>query len=550
MKSSKWMIGLTAIVLMLALAPSSFAQIQILINNTPSSGEITTARHANTADVTSPGAGVLVSGSLIASSTLTTTDLTLTFPAPITSGATALSRTGTVTNVPSAADGIRIEGATGLFAAVSAVATVNYSAGTITVVLPGFPPPTGNVGQSGSFRITGVRLDINGKSAPLAITNAQLSSSANNYLPPTSLPTLISSVGAGLASFAGGTASGGTSLGTATIFANQSSGTPADATASVVLTEGFASAWRTATQNATTGSGPDITNGSNILLTIAGLPSGITATLSRVVIAANTNPGIALTSSALTSAATTTTISFTSTDLSSVESLAFDVILSYTGAVTVPVTATSFTLSAKMTPDTASSVISGGVPTAGVVKFNTASLGPVTISTTIQNTSSLLLPYFAKTSSGSVVYETGVAVSNTTKDPFTTGSATAASGTARVDLFPRAGGAAGGAGTQTTIQTSASVRPGAGLDASGNIVGGSTWTFTIGDLLAAASPAVTVDATTGYIGYAFLQTNFVDAHGLAYLLENGRVVGTVPLLVVPPPATTNRNTAGAESLSF
>jgi len=548
MKSSKWMIGLMAIVLMLALAPSSFAQIQLILNNTPSAGEIATARHANTADVTSPGAGILVSGSLIAASTLTTTDLTLTFPAPITSGAMAFSRGGVSTPIPSTNDAIRIEGATGLFASVSAVATINYSAGTITVVLPGFPPPTGN-NQSGSFRITGVRLDITGKTGSLSLLSASLSSTANNYIPPSSLPELIHSIGAGIASFASGTVTGGTSLGTATLFANQSTGTPADATASVVLTEGFASAWRTTTQTATTGIGTDVSNGSNILLTIAGMPSGITAALSQIVTASSPR----ITAPVVSGVTSTTTVSFTSTNLNAVEQLAFDITLSYTGAVTVPVTSTSITLTATMTPNSTVSTIVGGVPTGTAVKYDTAQVGPVTIANVAQATSTLLLPYFAKTVSGSVVYETGVAVANTTKDPFTTGGATAAAGTVRVDLFPRTTGAAGGAGTQTTIQTSASVRPGgngSGLDANGNTAAGGTWTFSIGDLLAAASPAVTVDPATGYIGYAFIQTNFVDAHGLAYILENGSIRGTVPLLVLPPTSLTSRNTVSNESLSF
>jgi len=545
MKSSKWMVGLIAVVLMLALAPSSFAQVQLIINNPASAGEISTNRTANTADVASPGSGILVSGSLIAASTLTTTDLVLTFPATISSGATALSAAGTITAVPSLNDGIRIEGATGLFASVTAVATVNYAAGTITVTLPGFPPPTGN-NQSGSFRITGVRLDVNGKTAPLAITSAALSSSANSYIAPSSLPTLISSLGAGIASFASGTISAGTSLGTALLFANQGSGAPADATASVVLTEGFASAWRTRTQTATTGVGTDVQNGSNILLSISGLPSGITATLSRVVIAGPTQPGIALTSTSLTSASTTSTISFTSTDLTAVESIGLDVILSYTGTVTLPLSTPGIQLSATMTPNSTTTLV-GGVPSGVVARFTASTVGPVTIANVAQATSTLLLPYAARVGT---VYDTGIAVANTTKDPFTTGSATPAAGTVRFDLFPRSiSGSTGSAGTQTTIQTSATVRPGTnggGLDANGNIPAGGTWSATLSELMAAASPAVTGD----FIGYIFIQTNFVDAHGVSYILENGRVAGTVPLLVLDSPASVSRNTTGKESLAF
>lgn len=551
MKSSKWMIGLVAVVLMLALAPSSYAQIQIQLFNTPSSQEISTNRHANTADITSTGAGILVSGSLVAASSLTTTDLVLTFPAPITSGATLLSRAGAIISVPSTNDGIRIEGATGLFAAVSAIASVNYAGGTITVALPGFPPPVGN-SISGSFRITGVRLDVNSKTAPLAITSASLSSSANNYIAPSALPTLISALGSGINTFTQGTVAGGNNLGTALMFSNQSSATPADQFASIAITEGFASAWRSATQTATTGVGTDLTNGSNILLTISGIPSGVTAALSRVNVCpactqiAGGAPTVTLTAATLSSTTTTTVVSFTSTDLNAIETLAWD--LTFSGVpATVPLTAGSITMTANMTPN--GTGLTAGLPTntSGYPRFLSSPTATVTVGTITSATTTLLAPFALR---GGTRYDTGLAIANTTKDPFTTGGATQASGTLRFDLFPRTiSGTTGAAGTQTTITTSGTVRPGTnggGLDATGNLPAGGMWTATLSELMAAASPAVTGDFT----GYIFIQANFVDAHGVSYILDNGNVSGTVPLLVLPPPAATSRNTSTQESLSF
>jgi hypothetical protein len=552
MKSSKWMIGLVAVVLMLALAPSSFAQVTIQIFNTPSSQEITTNRHANTSDITSPGAGIQVTGSVIALSSLTTTTLTLTFPAPITSSPNALDGTiagALITKVPSTADAIRIEGATGLFASVTAIASVNYVGGTITLTLPGFPPPTGNViSGGGSFRLSGVRLDINGRGpGPLAITQASLSSSANNYIAPSTLPQLITSTGNGLGAFSQATLGGGSGNGTSLLFANQNTGTPADAVASILLTEGFTSAWRSTTQTATTGVGADIPNGSNIQLTISGLPSGVTATFSRITIAGQTAPGISPASGfTMTSAATSTTLSFTSTDLTAVESAAYDIALSFTGGgPTLPIAAGSITLSATMAPTSAAA----GLPTltGGVPRFlSTAATNVVTIGTIGQANTTLLLPYAARAG----IYDTGIAIANTTKDPFTTGGAAQAPGTIRFDLFPRSiTGSTGAAGTQTTIQTSASVKPGTnggGLDASGQIPAGGTWSATLSELMAAASPAVTGD----FVGYLFIQTNFIGAHGVSYIMESGRVAGTVPLLVLDPPAGTPRGTTSKESLSF
>jgi len=452
MKSSKWMIGLVAVVLMLALAPSSYAQIQLQLFNTPSVGEINTNHHANTADVTSVGAGLLVSGQLIAASSLTTTQFTLTFPGPITASPNAVDGTfGVLTPaapVPSALEAIRIEGATGLFASVTAIASINYVGQTITITLPGFPacavaipgcnPPGGN-SSSGSFRISGIRLDVAGKNAPLTVSSASLSSSANNYIGPTSFPTLISALGVGLGNFSQSTLTGASNQGTALMFANQSGVTAADGTASVLLTEGFASAWRTATQTATTGVGANITNGSNILLTIAGLPAGVTANLSRIIVPGNgagatAAVGVALTSATLTSGAPTTTLSFTTTagascapgaagacqngganpDLNAIENVAFDIILS--GApTTVPVPSGSITLAATMTPNSTSG-LGSGVPTTtgGYPRFTTLST-TVTIGSIGQATTTLLIPFVARVGTQ---FDTGIAIANTTKDPF------------------------------------------------------------------------------------------------------------------------------------
>jgi len=187
MKSSKWMIGLLAVALVIALAPSSFAQVQIQAFNTASAGEIQTNRNAQTSDPTSIGSGILISGQLIANSPLTTTTLTLTFPGPITSAGNCDATLGTACTpgIPSA-DPIQIQGSSGLFAGVTAVQTINFSKGTITIQLPGTLGWGGagvNVSnsQSGTFRLIGVRIDVNGLTAPLT-AGVSLSSSANNYI--------------------------------------------------------------------------------------------------------------------------------------------------------------------------------------------------------------------------------------------------------------------------------------------------------------------------------------------------------------------------------
>src|SRR2546428_4448376 len=112
---SRLMTGLLAVLVVLALTPSSFAQVQITITPNVSAGEIQTNRAAQTATTGSSGAGVLITGQLIANSPLTTTTLRLAYPSPITSKTGAIN----VSGIP-ISDPIRVEGATGVFATVGA----------------------------------------------------------------------------------------------------------------------------------------------------------------------------------------------------------------------------------------------------------------------------------------------------------------------------------------------------------------------------------------------------------------------------------------------
>jgi hypothetical protein len=114
---SKFVFGLLAMMLVLALAPSSFAQVNLQAFGNPSAQEVETNRTAQTADPQSAGAGLLVSGSAIATAPVTRTSLFIDYPAVVTSGAA----------IPTG-DPVRIEGATGLFAGVT-VSSINYSTG-------------------------------------------------------------------------------------------------------------------------------------------------------------------------------------------------------------------------------------------------------------------------------------------------------------------------------------------------------------------------------------------------------------------------------------
>jgi len=394
-----------------------------------------------------------------------------------------------------------------------------------------------------------------------------LGTSSNNYILQTTAVPVISALGPGIGSVTVGSNGTNTNSGTALLFTNQTGGTPADATASVVIAEGFASAWRTNTQVNTQGLNLASMNGTLIRLTLNGLPAGVTATLSLPGSGGITNalpggsggaPGVAFVAGAgtsattvqLTSASATSNIAyvqFNSANLSALES--FEVDISLAGAPTAALTAGTISLSVTMGP-VAAALNGSGQPTQSVsssaggnlatsyVRFADATT-TVTIGSIVAANTTMLIPYVVKTGP----YDTGIAIANTTLDPFGTsaGGATPTAGTMTFTMFPRN---ATGADPSFALTTSSTVRPGVGLSTSGTLVAGGVWTGLMTDIMTASGK------TGDFFGYIFIQTNFLNAHGAAYIFNGAGFTSATPVLVWAPPAGTSRNTTGAETLAF
>jgi len=503
---------------------------------------------------------------LIANSPLTATSMTFTFPSVITSSAASQTcvnpdgssvgstcQTGSPGPVPTG-DPIQISGATGLFSNVS-IASVNFANGTVQLTLPGSAANT----SSGTFRLTGVRIDLNGKTAPLNAT-ASLGSSSNNYILQTTTVPLISAVGPGIGSVTVGANGTNTNGGTALLFTNQTTATPADATASVVITEGFASAWRTVAQVNTQGTSPANMHGTLVQLTFNGLPSGVVANLTLAgaggvtnALASGTSAGVNFYGNATGQTATAQApnssnpnrnivfVQFNSANLSAVESFQLNMSLSGTpsstlnpGTITMDVgmgpvgpaltvTGQPSQSAADLLPTGVNSIISTGYP-----RF-AASTTTVTIGSIVAANTTLLIPYAVKVGT----YDTGIAIANTTLDPFgTSGGATASAGTMTFTMFPRN---ATGADPSFALTTSSTVRPGVGLSTSGTLVGGGTWTGLMSDIMTAGGK------TGDYFGYIFIQTNFLNAHGAAYIFNGAGFTSSTPVLILAPPASQSRN---------
>jgi len=548
MKSNKWILGLLTMVLILALAPNSSAQVQILLSNPASAAEVATNHMAQSADPTSAGNGLTVSGQLIAVASLTTTTLVITYPGPLTSTTAPYTVNGATiaAGIPST-DPIQLQGASGLFA-TAYITTFNGPKGTINIVLPG-----GTAATSGSFRLIGVHFDVNGLTAPLTAT-AVLNSSANGYIQasPTSFP-IVTALPAGIASVNTGFVTGGTNGGSLLFFTN---GSTAAATASFVLTEGCATCWRNPIESSTDGTA--VSNGTQVRLTVNGIPAGVTLSPtftapSKASIGGTFSNGSLKANSGSSTTNNQTIITLTGDDLTKTET--FQITLTATGTST-QTTAGPITVTASMAP-VGTGVDAAATPTANVVDatsyavgypvFTAAEVGPLTIGNVAAASTTLLVPYVVSVAG----YDTGIEIANTTADPFgATGfGATATNGALSFTIYSDNATRTGSA-TPITVTSSSTKIFGQGLDSSGNLDAGSVWTGSItSDILPAAGATV---PTGGFFGYVFITANFLDAHGISLVYNGAGTSYGAPLLVVPPVSSgANRSspTGGAETLN-
>ncbi len=569
--------GLVTILLVLAMAPGLYAQVSISIIPDTDAGDINTNNNAQGAVPGSNGSGVLVVGSLIATSPLSTTVLRINYPAPLTSspnligGSTAnctiggfstlnignggggTFSCGPAAGVPTA-DPIRIVGASGVFASMNLQALLNTTSQRIEIQLPS----SASNNSSGSFRLVGVRINANGLTGAQTVS-ASLNTQVNNYLTGSpSTGTIINTLNNGIATLAIGLAPGNTTIGgnpanptagTATIFTNRN---VARSIGSFILTEGCSSCWRTATQNGNAGAAID--NSSQMRLTFNNVPAGVTLSLPATVNIGTTssNSSLAATvgNTSITSTANTSVISITGSSITQVETmeLAYTVNVTTTAAVTTPgtitVTATMFPVSTTPFDTTTTGNGPGGItltglPTevGGYPTYTDLEVGPLTVVNIVPASTTMLMPYALTLQP----FDTGLAVANTTADPFGTGSggATPQSGTLILNFFPTT---ATGAGTSFSLTTSSTNRPGTGLSSDGTLAPGATWSVLLSQLLTAAG-----QATGTFQGYVFIQANFLNAHGTATISDFRTYSLTAEVLVLPPPATAPRS-GGAASV--
>jgi len=224
--------------------------------------------------------------------------------------------------------------------------------------------------------------------------------------------------------------------------------------------------------------------------------------------------GIAAAPVSVTSGAGSATFSVTTSDLTNLDKFEVPVFV-ITTANSVPGSATPMTVSVSFAP-----VGSTSIPNF-VVGASTAT---TTLSTFNLCTTSLLFPFITN----QLGFDTGIAISNTSTDPFGTNGATAQAGTCTLNFY----GAGAPSPSAVTLPTSAA----------GNTVASGT-----------TGAVVLSSVAAGFQGYMIAQCAFQYAHGFAFItngaggLSQGYLAGVIPDVNQKSRAADPLSAAGAGS---
>jgi len=204
-----------------------------------------------------------------------------------------------------------------------------------------------------------------------------------------------------------------------------------------------------------------------------------------------------------------------------IENLEIPVTVVYTATgVTLPLSAATFSYTVSLAPvvgpyETDTSLATFGTPIGLVApRFAAVELGPVTLATVSGASSALLVPYaYASLTPGDT--NTAFAIINSSEDPGSTllGFTAAKPQSGKMTFFFFSQNATMPMFSYTTAAGS----PGAGLDATGSLVAGGTYTVFLDQLfpLAVAPSGSTVTSLgSNFVGYIIVVPTFANAHGM------------------------------------
>jgi len=449
----------------LALSAAAFAQGTFNVGSTPVTAVINTGITENTGDITLTVASIQGAGTVAGTVSIYYSGV------PITNNALAAAN---------------VVGSGGL-AGVSINVNTSLPLGNLVLNVPA----AGAVGDV--IRVTGIKVAV--ANTGLTSLNAQLSSVGNAITAGQTVVQVISSI-------VNGIVVEGTKL---TVNAVTGATTGA---ADIMVTEGFLNAFGAVDLTLTPGS-------LGFVITVSGVPAGMTLTFPATPVVTAAGP---------------TTAVFEATDADGVV-LGADVVLDETStdlqvyyrltADSDPFQIESVDIPVTVDPGTAKYV--GATPVSAMVSLypigtvTTPAAKPIPRYAELETTVDLVdftgsntwicVP-FAQVQPD-ISYDTGLGIANTTLDPG--GFATPQPGT--IDFFFYPNDASAPFSYSTTAGS-----PGAGLDATGKVPAGKTYSVLVSQLMAAAR-ATNAAIPESFSGYLFVQCNFTNAHGI-YTVSN------------------------------
>jgi len=190
-----------------------------------------------------------------------------------------------------------------------------------------------------------------------------------------------------------------------------------------------------------------------------------------------------------------------------------------TTSASFPLASTTFTYTVSLAPVLAA--YDKGVPINNKPRFTALENGPATLVQVAGSSTLMLIPY-AYASKTALDFNTAMAIANTTEDPglsvlgFT--GAVPQAGPVTFYLFPS--NITTPALPMFTYKTIAG-SPGTGLDTSGNVPSGGTYSVFLNQIFPVATPPTGSTATLGdfFQGYILIQTGFTNGHGM-YVISN------------------------------
>jgi len=389
-----------------------------------------------------------------------------------------------------------------------------YSPGLLVIDVPAALPAVH------SITVVGVRVQINGTGLTSMIAN--ISSTNNLIAAGATTPTVINSIGAGIA------ANGVTSytavppLTTASV-----PGTPTINTVTGALTP-VAGNWTISVKE---GFGAAFTKGVGVRITVSATPpKGVSFSFPAAAtsydvngVAVNTNWVLGSSASTAPAGAQVITSSSTSTsslqvyyyvatdtaaDAVTLEYLEIPVTITSTpGSETLPLPAVTFSAVVSLAPIHGPynpSGVNAGNPIGLLApRFAALDVGPATVLTTAGSQTDLLMPYVSVGGG----FDTGIAIANTSEDPGTVAlgltGAVAQAGPITFYFYSQNNA------TATFNYVTSATSPGSGLvTGTGNVQAGGTYVVLLSQLLAAAGQPTT------FAGYVIAVTNFTDAYGI------------------------------------